>query len=47
MLSLYTKQLVYHHHLATISPAMDDLVTYRLSPLIIPPSEITKNINCV
>jgi len=45
MLSLYTKQLV--RHLATISPAIDDLVTGRLSPLIIPPGEFTKNIDCV
>ena len=45
MLSLYTKQC--GRHLATISPAIEDLVTGRLSPLIIPPGEIIENIECV
>ena len=34
-------------HLPTTSPAIDDLVTGRLSPLIIPPVVITKYIDCV
>jgi len=34
-------------HLTPISPAMEDLVTDRLSPLIIPPGEITKYIDYV
>jgi hypothetical protein len=34
-------------HLPTIAPAIDDLVTGRLSPLIITPVVISKYIDCV
>ena len=51
MLSLYPQQLdqscTVNHHLDTISTAIADLVTGILSPLVIPPGDITTTLDCV
>ena len=51
LLLLYLQQLVQsctvNHQLDRISTAIAELITVKLSPLIIPPGDITTTLDCV